>query len=79
MWNQKDKTNEQTYIVVYMCQSQIPYLSPPLHFPFGSSKFVFEVCFCFVNKFICIILDSAYKQYPMIFALLLPDLLHLLW
>ena len=59
---------------------QCVYVSPNLpiypshthtHFPFGNHKFVFRVCFCFVNKFICtLFLDSTYKQYHKIFVFL---------
>ena len=35
----------------------IPTPRPP-HFPFGNHKFVFNICFCFVNKFICIIFKN---------------------
>ena len=51
------------YIVVYICLSQTPSLSlcPPStpSFSFINHKFVFY--FCFIKKFICIILsDSIY-------------------
>ena len=46
--------------------------------PFGNYKFFFlwlRMCFCFVNKFICInFLDSTYKY---IIYLSVSDLLHL--
>ena len=49
-----------TCIIVCVCSSPAPSLSRPLppHFLFSNHKFIFQhlqLCFCFVNKFICII------------------------
>ena len=45
------------YVVVCLCQSQTPSLSlPPLLFPLGKYKILWLwICFCFVNKYICVI------------------------
>ena len=44
------------YIVVYMCSSQVPNLSlPPPLSSLVTISFICSVCFCFVNKFICVI------------------------
>ena len=54
---------------------QPPYIYTP--FPFGNHKFDFEVCFCFLNKFICIIfLGSTCKRYIYLSS---SDIFHLVW
>ena len=61
------------YIVVCICQSQSPNLSPLLS-PLGNHKFVFYICdsiSVFVNKFICTLFFRFHIQtVPMIFLYL---------
>ena len=51
-----------------------PVYPSPAAFPSDNHKFVLWVCFCFINKCICIFffffLDSAYKRHQMIFVFL---------
>ena len=65
------------YIVVYICQSHIVYISQSQIHP-TSLPFLVALCllstsmshFCFANKFICtIFLDSTYKHYYVFFFL----------
>ena len=68
------------YRAVFVNPTLPIYPSSP-SFPYDNHVYFLSlwVCFCFINKFICILfLHSTYNQNDMIFALLC-DLLYLVW